>query len=94
MLVQVRDKDSYRLVTEWDDEEYCCKPWAGGDYVGHCGGCPSCMEMQACHGGYLVERPSEYRGWRWLSWKVRDVAEHFVPRMRYLYYRYWARRRG
>lgn len=43
-----------RLI-ELLNEDEACQPYVGWDYVGHCGGCDSCMLMQAQHAGMKVE---------------------------------------
>jgi len=41
------------------DPSVSCHPYAGGDYNGHCGGCDTCMIMQAEHAGMNLRSITE-----------------------------------
>jgi len=48
------DPKTNELVQLLDDND-SCHPYAGGDYNGHCGGCGTCMLMQAAHYGLTLK---------------------------------------
>lgn len=37
------------------DYNVSCNPYLGGDYSGHCGGCDTCLLMQAEYWGFDVK---------------------------------------
>ena len=60
--VAVLDPETLDIVQILDDNEGC-EPYAGGDYAGHCGGCDSCLLMQATHNGMKVRGMSWQELW-------------------------------
>lgn len=47
--------DEGTVVAVLDPGKDDCTPYAGGDYNGHCGGCDTCLLMQAEHVEMRIE---------------------------------------
>lgn len=57
-LVRVTDPATGEVVQEWDDTDYKCRAQRGLEPMNEaCGGCVGCLEIQAIHYGFKVERP-------------------------------------
>jgi len=60
MIITIRNPDTLEIVQTLDDHDYASPASRGGQPINEaCGGCVGCLEIQACHYGYLIEYDGE-----------------------------------
>lgn len=60
MITNVYNPDTKELVQSWSDRDPKCRAMRGLEPINEaCGGCVGCMELQAIHYGYHLEKEYE-----------------------------------